>query len=178
MDSKQSPDSKNKKNAPTAKPPEVTTTKRIGKFFIVGIILAIFNFALYTIIARIFNNNETLWLTSIIATTFTAILAYVLHSRITWRERAPSKTGVTNFILWNILLTIAITPFFTWFFGLAKFLYEFTYNISSAIYLPFDYAFVESTGIFILVNIVIMILNYLFYDRLVFGKPKSTKSIK
>jgi hypothetical protein len=39
-------------------------------------------------------------------------------------------------------------------------------------HLPFDYDFVHSTGAFVLTSIVTMILNFLFYDKIVFGKKK------
>lgn len=148
-----------------------TTAKRVGKFTIVGLSLALFNYLLYTFFALvIFKNNELLWLSSLISTSITTILAYILHSRITWRERTPTKTGIINFFIWNALLAIIICPFFTWLFGLLTPLYKFAYNLCLNLHIPFDYAFVESTSIFILVNIVVMILNFFFYDRLVFGK--------
>ncbi|MBQ1393893.1 MAG: hypothetical protein IIY81_10275, partial [Lachnospiraceae bacterium] len=57
-------------------------------------------------------------------------------------------------------------------FSLITPLYEFAFNIASAINLPFTYEFVLTTGSFALTSIVIMILNFLFYDKFVFGKKK------
>lgn len=148
-----------------------STLKRAGKFTIIGIVLTLFNFCIYTFFARvIFNSNELLWLDSIIAYILATVLAYILHSRITWRERHPTKHGIIMFFLWNIITAIIISPLFTWFFGLFKPLYEFLFNLSSSISLPFDYNFIESTTIFCLTTCVTMILNYLFYDKLVFGQ--------
>ena len=148
-----------------------STLKRAGKFTIIGIILTLFNFCIYTFLARvIFNSNELLWLDSIISYILATVLAYILHSRITWRERQPDKHGIFMFFLWNIITAVIISPFFTWFFGLLKPLYEFIFNITSSINLPFDYNFIESTTIFIFTTCVTMILNYLFYDKLVFGQ--------
>ena len=150
---------------------EPTTTVRVSKFAIIGTILAIFNYLLYTFIALvIINDNSLLWLSSLISTAITVVLAYVLHSKITWKERTPTKVGVINFFIWNALLALAICPFLTWAFGLITPLYTFAYDICQNLHIPFDYNFVESTGIFILVNIVVMVLNFFFYDRLVFGK--------
>ncbi|MBR6505966.1 glycosyltransferase [Candidatus Saccharibacteria bacterium] len=152
------------------------TTKRIGKFAIIGIILALFNFVIYTFLARvIMNSNELLWLDSIIAYLLAAILAYILHSKITWKERYPGQFGVIKFLLWNGITAIIISPLFTWLFQLITPLYKFIFNISTTLNLPFDYNFIESTGVFILTTCVTMILNYLFYDKLVFGqKPTSS----
>ena len=147
------------------------TTKRIGKFTIIGIILALFNFIIYTFLARVvMNSNELLWLDSIVAYLLAAILAYILHSKITWKERYPGQFGVIKFLLWNGITAIAISPFFTWLFQLITPLYKFIFNISTTLNLPFDYNFIESTGVFILTTCVTMILNYLFYDKLVFGQ--------
>ncbi len=152
---------------------------RVSKFFFVGLTLAIFNYLLYTFFALvIINNSNLLWLSSLISTSVTTVLAYLLHSRITWQERRPTKTGVINFFVWNALLAVVISPFFTWFFGLFTPLYEFALQISESLHLPFNFDFVESTGIFILVNIVVMFLNYFFYDRLVFGQKANPKEDK
>ena len=146
------------------------TTVRVGKFAIIGAILAVFNFIIYTFLARvIFNTNELLWLDSIISYALATILAYILHSKITWKERHITKRGIFMFFLWNGITALAISPFFTWLFGFIKPVYHFAHSISSAINLPFDYEFIESTGIFGFTTCVTMILNYLFYDKLVFG---------
>ena len=156
---------------------ETTTPVRVGKFFIIGSSLAIFNYLLYIFLALvIIKNSGLLWLSSLISTSVTTILAYILHSRITWQERTPNKTGIINFFIWNALLALIICPGLTWLFGLITPLYDFAFNVCQAIHLPFEYSFVESTSIFILVNIVVMVLNYFFYDRLVFGKGKHEKS--
>jgi putative flippase GtrA len=151
---------------------DVKTSKLAGRYLIIGIILTVFNYILYTILARIINNNNILWVSTLISTTFTIFLAYILHSRITWKERDPGKLGVYKFFIWNIIIAVAISPFLTWVFSLITPLYEFAYNISSAIHLPFDYDFVQSTGAFVLTTIITMILNFLFYDKFVFGKKK------
>ena len=149
------------------------TAKRTGKFIIIGTILALFNFAIYTFLARvIFNSNELLWLDSIISYILATVLAYFLHSRITWKERHPTKKGVAMFFLWNLITAILISPFFTWLFGNIKPLYEFLFNISNSLHLPFDYNFIESTSIFCLTTCVTMVLNFIFYDRLVFGSKE------
>ncbi len=158
---------------------QTSTSKRVGKFFVVGVTLALLNYLFYTFLALvIIKNNELLWLSSLISTSVTTVLAYILHSKITWQERRPTKTGVVNFFVWNALLAIVISPFFTWFFGLFTTLYEFALQISETLHLSFNFDFIESTGIFVLVNIVVMFLNYFFYDRLVFGQKANPKEDK
>ena len=155
---------------------DVATSRHASRYLIIGITLAIFNFGFYTILANlIFKNSNLLWLSSLISTLVSTILAYILHSKITWKERQPTKTGVLNFFIWNALLAVVFSPSLTWFFGLFTPLYEFALQISEILHLPFNFDFIESTGVFILVNIVTMILNYFFYDRLVFNQKKDKK---
>ena len=151
------------------------TVVRASKYTIVGIILTLFNFCAYTLLIRtIFNNNnDLLWLVSLISTTITTFLAYLLHSKITWKERNPGKTGIIKFFIWNILIAVAISPFLTWIFGFITPVYQLAYNIFSTIHIPFDYDFVESTGVFCFTTLCTMILNYLFYDRIVFNSQQT-----
>ena len=158
---------------------QTSTSKRVSKFFVVGITLALSNYLFYTFLAlAIIKNSELLWLSSLVSTSITTVLAYILHSKITWKERQPAKTGVVNFFVWNALLAVIFSPSLTWFFGLFTPLYELALQISEALHLPFNFDFIESTGVFILVNIVTMILNYFFYDRLVFSQKKDRKENK
>lgn len=155
------------------------TAKRAGKYLIIGVVLTVFNFLVYTFLARvIINNNELLWLDSIMSYLVATVLAYILHSKITWKERNPGKTGIIKFFAWNFITALAISPFLTWLFSLITPLYEFIYNIFSAIHLPFDYDFVESTSVFGLTTIITMTLNYLFYDKLVFGTKEDKNDDK
>lgn len=149
------------------------TTGKTLRFVIVGIVLALFNFVVYTFLARVvFNTNDLLWLDSLIAYFLATFLAYFLHSRITWKGHKPTKAGVAGFFIWNLISSFLISPFFTWAFGFIKPFYEFIFQIASFIGLPFDYNFIESTTIFCLTTLVTMIFNFFFYDRLVFGDRK------
>ena len=153
------------------------TTTRASKFVVIGIILTIFSFSIYTFFARIvIKNNDFLWIANAIAYAFATILAYILHSKITWKERPVTKHGVLMFFVWNAITALCISPFFTWLFSFATPIYEFAYNISFALHLPFDYNFVESTGVFCFATLITMIFNYLFYDKLVFGNNIATST--
>jgi glycosyltransferase involved in cell wall biosynthesis/putative flippase GtrA len=150
---------------------------RTIKFVIVGITLTLINFAIYTFLARIvMSTNELLWLDSLISYFLTTFAAFLLHSKITWKERRPTEFGVIKFFLWNFLTALLISPFFAWFFKQITPLYESVFNLTSAIHLPLDYNFIESTGVFVLTTCITMILNFLFYDKLVFGKETEIKS--
>lgn len=146
-------------------------TKRASTFFVVGVVLTLFNFGLYTTLARIvIKNNDFLWMAVLVSSVVTTILAYILHSRITWREQKKGRREVIGFLIWNGFEAMVINPVLTWFFGLLTGLYQFAFGISSFLGLPFDYNFVESTGAFGLMTVVIMVLNFFCYDKLIFKK--------
>lgn len=165
-------DSKDPEKSERSKPAkDVKTSKHAARYLIVGILVTAFNYALFAILSNlIIKNNDLIWLSNFIATAITTIVAYFAHSRITWKERKITKYSIIRFFIWNAMLTIAIAPGFTQLFSLLTPLYEFAFNITSAIHLPFSYEFVLTTGAFVLNSIVIMILNFLFYDKFVFGK--------
>ena len=152
---------------------DIKTTKRAGRYIIVGILLTVFNYGLYSIIANlIIKNNDYLWLSTLISTIVTTFVAYFSHSKITWKEREITKTAKYKFFIWNLMFAFAIGPWLTQLFSFITPLYDLAYNICQGINLSFSYDFVQSTGAFALTSLAIMILNYLFYDKFVFGKTK------
>ena len=165
------------------------TSRHATRYFFVGITLTVFNFGAYTLLNLIFlgikltdttasENEQYLWLTTLISTALTTILAYLMHSRITWKERSITKHSVIRFFIWNALITVAINPGLTQLFSLFTPLYQFAYGIIMWLHLPFSYDFTVSTGAFVLTAIVVMVLNFLFYDRFVFGKVKPQSSAR
>ena len=164
---------KNQETATLENKTDIKTSRHAIRYLIVGISVTGFNYILFVIISNlIIENNDLIWLSNFIATAITTIVAYFAHSRITWKERKVTKHSVIRFFIWNAILAIAVAPGFTQLFSLFTPLYEFVYNITSVIHLPFSYEFVLTTGSFALNSIVIMILNFLFYDKFVFGKKK------
>ena len=159
---------------------DTKTSQHAKRYLIIGASLTIFNYGLYTILSNfIFKNPDFLWLATFIATAITTILAYLLHSKITWKERRISKTAVYKFFIWNGLLTFPIGPGLTQFFSLFTPLYELAYNICQNLHIGFSYEFVQSTGAFVLTAIVTMTMNFLLYNKFVFGeKPEKSKKPK
>lgn len=158
-------------------PEDVTASKHATRYLIIGIILTLFNYGLYAILSNlIIKNNDLIWLSTFIATGATTILAYILHSRITWKERPISKTAIYKFFIWNIILTVAVGPILTQLFSFITPLYEFAFNIFQAIHIPFSYDFTLTTGAFVLTTIVVTIMNYFLYDKFVFGKSARHRS--
>ena len=176
----QSPETPKKKStqpSSSSKPPtkkEVTTSKHATRYFLVGVAITLFNYGLYSILANlIIKDNNLLWLSTLISTVITTIVAYIAHSKITWKERNVTNHSIIRFFIWNALLAIAIGPWLTQLFSLLTPLYDFAYSIITTLHIPFSYEFTLTTGAFVLTSIVTMILNFLFYDRFVFGKSKN-----
>ena len=152
---------------------ETKTSQHAKRYLIVGILITAFNYGLYAIIANlIIRNDNYLWAATLISTFITTFVAFFSHSKITWKERGVTKTAIYKFFIWNFSFAFGVGPWLTQLFSLITPLYEFAYNITSAIHLPFDYTFVSTTGAFVLTSIIIMIINFLFYDKFVFGKKE------
>ncbi len=153
------------------------TTKVATRYIIIGILLTLINFLIYSILSNlIIQDNNYLWLTTLISTTIATLVAYLLHSKITWKERFPGKYGIYKFLVWNFTIALLIAPLLTQLFSLITPLYNFAFQIIQDVNLPFSYEFTLTTGAFILTNITTMIINFLFYDRYVFGKKTKEES--
>ena len=151
------------------KPKSPKVSARIGKFVIIGGVVTVLNFCIYAFLANvIIKNVDFLWLSNLIATTIATIVAYFLHSSITWKERLITKTAKYKFIVWNLVSALIIVPILTQLFSLITPLYDLAFNILQG--MNMSYEFVQSTGAFVLTTIITMVINYLFYDKFVFGK--------
>lgn len=145
--------------------------KRVFKFIGVGLTVTVIEYTIYTLLMMVLfgGNTEMAPLATALSGAVAMIVAFLMHSKITWRERDPGKLGIIKFFAWNILLVALIRPGLAAFFELPVGLYQFAYMITSAIHLPFSYDFVESTGIYVLVTAISMVLNFICYEKVVFG---------
>ena len=167
----------NKQSRYKSQPPaqkDVKTSQHATRYFFVGVGITLFNYILFLILSNlIINNNDFLWLSNLIATAITVIVAFIAHSKITWKERSVTKHSIIRFFIWNAIITFAIAPWLTQLFSLLTPLYEFVFHIFESLHIPFSYEFTLTTGAFAFSSIVIMIINFFFYDRFVFGKSNS-----
>lgn len=145
--------------------------KKIGTFFVVNFTTTLIDFAIYAIVAR-FVGNSLLVVATISGGTVAAVAAYFLNKKITWRGTQTNKRGLFAFFGWNAGKVFIAKPLLTILYGFLTAVYRFLFSVSIFLRFPFDYDFVESTGIFIFVTLTTMILSYLIYDRLVFKKPE------
>lgn len=149
--------------------------QRAGKYFIFGVLNTIIGYGLYELFALTVFRGDLLPVATLVSGGIAIFTGYWLHSSFTWKERRVGKKELGKFFIWNVIMAIAIKPALTWAFGFLGGLYRFAFGICEAIHLPFSYEFVETTGIFVLMTAVIMVINFLVYDRFVFGKKKNEK---
>lgn len=147
---------------------------KVLKFVGVGITAALADYGVYEFCLLVLfgNNNDMIMVSQLISLVVATFVAFILHSNITWKGRDPGKYGIIKFFIWNLVVLLLMRSFLSWFFALLTGLYEFGYMITSGINLPLSFEFVQSTAIFILMNIVTMTVNYFFYDNFIFGKDK------
>lgn len=152
---------------------DVKTSEHALRYFFVGLAITLFNYALFTVLSNIINNNnELLWLSTLVSTFITTLVAYLLHSKITWKERPITKTAKYKFFVWNLIGAFVVGPLLTQLFSLFTPIYEFIYQIVEALHLPFSYEFTFTTSVFVFTSTIYMIINFLLYDKFVFGKSK------
>ncbi|MBR2864252.1 GtrA family protein [Candidatus Saccharibacteria bacterium] len=154
--------------------------RRVLKFIGVGLSAALVDYVVYTFAHMVLfgGNTDLIPVAQIISLVFATIAAFFLHSNITWKDRDPGKSGIIKFFVWNLVVLLVLRSFLSWFFGLLTGLYEFAFSITSAIHLPFSREFVQGTGVFVLMNIVTMTINYFLYDNFIFGKEAKAATDK
>lgn len=148
------------------------TGVKAWRFFWVGTALTLFDYAIYEALELTLFQGENAGMASVISGTVATVAAFFAHSRITWKARKVGKPEIIKFFAWNALTMWVIRPLLTRGAEFLEPLYQFTYGISGFLRLPFNLEFVRTTGIFVICTAVIMILNFLFYEKLVFGKKK------
>lgn len=153
-------------------------SRQKGRYLVFGIANTVINYAMYEALALlVFTGEQQLWLATLISGTVSIFVGYLLHSKFTWKDREVGKKQLAKFFVWNVVMNIAVRPMLTAFFGLTifNFLYKFAFDICQGIGLPFSYEFVESTGNYVLMTVVVMVINFLVYDKFVFGTKLAKK---
>ncbi len=152
-------------------------TKQKGKYLIFGVLNTVINYGMYEALALlVFKEEGQLWIATLISGAISIFVGYFLHSKFTWKDREVGKKQLGKFFIWNVLLNVAVRPLLTTFFGLFGFLYKFAFDICQGIGFGFSYEFVETTGNYVLMTAVTMVINFLVYDKFVFGTKREGKT--
>jgi len=150
--------------------------KKFAKFFGLGVGTTLIEYLVFTIAVRLLG-NDLIWLATLIGGVIGTVIAYFINSRLVWKE--GGKVEAAKFIIYNIAKTFTVKELFVWLFGLITPVYELAFGISQALKLPFDYDFVESTGVFGFTALASMVVTYFVYDKVVFtGKKKEAEEEK
>lgn len=151
--------------------------KKLVNFLWVGISLTLIDYLIYSVLLWLIFKDRV-ELAAMLSGAMAAIIAYLMHRGITWKERDPGKYGILKFLGWNTILVIAIRPALAFIMQGLEPIYQLAFGVSQVIRLPFNYEFVRNTGIFGLMTAVIMVLNFMVYERLVFGEGLKEKASK
>lgn len=150
--------------------------KQAGKYFVFGMTNTIIGYAIYEVLALTVFRGDLLPAASAVSGFIGIFTGYFLHSRFTWKGREIGKKVLGKFFIWNVFMFL-VKPLLTAFFRLGVFvwLYTLAFNICQFLHIPFSFEFVSSTGNFVLMTAVTMVVNFLIYDRFVFGKKGGKK---
>ncbi len=154
----------------------LSRAKRPVVFLGVGIANTLLDFGFYTLLTlTVLRGHGQIALAGIISGTFALLCAFLTHSLITWRGRQIGAKTVGKFVVFTGFGMWVIRPLLlTWFIMLGGF-YAWVHGISQGLHLPFSYEFVANTGAFGFMAVIVLIYNYVVYDRFVFGEAKAVK---
>ena len=150
---------------------------RILRFFVVGVLLTLIDYIIYQVALEILfgGDNKMIWLATIISGVIATVIAYFMHKNITWKRKTVNKSHIVRFFVWNAIMALMLRPLIANFFGLFGGLYQLGTGILNWMGIGCTYDFVERNAIYVLMIAVAMTLNYLVYDRFVFGKRAEEK---
>lgn len=147
--------------------------KRPLIFLAVGICNTLLDFLFYTLLTQIvFAQASQIGLAGIISGTFALLCAFATHNFITWRERPTDRKTVLRFFAFTGFGMWFLRPILLSIFIRLKPLYIWAQEILQHIHIDLGYEFIAHTGAFGFMVIVVLVYNYLVYDRYVFLDKK------
>lgn len=149
---------------------------KLVRYLVSGVTATVVDYGVYELLVLlVFRSANGAAASASIAGVIGIFVAYFLHSRLTWREREPGRFGVAKFVLWNLAVMVGLRPILVTMLGWMGWLYDWVYSVCGWMGVGFSHDFVTSTGIYILMTMITAVLNFLFYDRVVFGKKDKRK---
>lgn len=154
-------------------PVSQSKSKRPLVFLGVGVFNTLTDFAFYTFLTSVvFRGHDQIALAGIVSGTFALLCAFLTHSFITWRGRHIGARTVLKFVGFTGFGMWVIRPALLAVFIKLSGVYTWAHHISQNLHLPFSYDFVANTGAFGFMVVIVLLYNYLTYDRFVFNKHK------
>jgi len=147
-------------------------SKRPLIFLGVGVLNTLLDFLFYTFLTQTFFKNDSIALAGVVSGTFALACAFITHSLITWRGTNVSHKTVLKFVVFTGFGMWVLRPLLLSIFARLDGLYQWAYDVSQSIGLPFSESFVANTGAFGFMVIFVLLYNYAVYDRFVFTDKK------
>lgn len=152
--------------------------KRPLIFLGVGIINTLLDYLFFMFLTQILlQPPEQIGIAGIISGTFSLVCALLTHSLITWRGARISRKTVFKFIAFTGFGMWVIRPVLLSLFASFGLLHAWVYAAISTANLPFSYDFVVNTTAFGLMVVILLIYNYVVYDRIVFKQEFSNSNV-
>ena len=144
--------------------------KRPLIFLTVGIVNTLLDFIFFTLLTTFVLKNN-IALAGVISGTVALVFAFITHSFITWRGHHVTHKVILKFFVVTGFGMWVIRPLLLASFINLTGLYSLVYQFSHTLHMPFSESFLANTGSFGFMIIVVLIYNYLIYDRIVFNQP-------
>ncbi len=147
------------------------TVRRSGIFLLVGGFNTLVDFCVYTLLIHILPEGPSqIAIVGILSGSFALILAFFTHSLFTWKDRHIGALAIVKFFvitgigMWIIrpLLLVVFVYLSSLLVPVDFFFNNFGVSISQS--------FIINTSAFLLMTLVMLVYNYLAYDRIVFSK--------
>ena len=146
-----------------------TDNKRPVIFLAVGIFNTLVDFLFYTFLTQIvLTKPSQIGLAGVISGTFALLCAFATHNYITWRERPADRQTVIRFFAFTGFGMWVLRPILLSIFIKLDGLYSWAQTIAEKLHLPLSDDFIVNTGAFCIMVFIVLIYNFLAYDRLVF----------
>jgi putative flippase GtrA len=141
--------------------------KRPLVFLGVGVMNTLLDFIFFTLLTT-FILKDNIALAGLISGTIALIFAFLTHSFITWRGHNVTYSVVLKFFVVTGFGMWIIRPLLLSLFINLVGMYSFAYQLGNSLHLPFSEHFIANSGSFGFMIIIVLIYNYLIYDRVVF----------
>lgn len=143
-------------------------------FLLVGVFNTALDFSFYTFLtSTAFKNGHNIATAGFISGTFALFSAFVTHSFITWRGANITKHTFMKFFLFTGFGMWVIRPLLLAVFIHLTSVYSSVQRLVGNIGLNFSYNFIANSGAFGLMLLIVLIYNFLTYDRYVFSPDES-----
>lgn len=146
-------------------------SKRPVVFLAVGVVNTLLDFGFYTLLSQTIL-KDSISIAGLVSGTISLFIAFLTHSLITWKGTEVSPATLGRFFIFTGFGMWIIRPILLSIFILFNPLYAWMHSVSTTLGLPLSYDFIAKTGAYGFMIIIVLIYNYLTYDRFVFHKKK------